>query len=267
VRTARKQMRLSDKAKLFVLIFPLLLVNPSAAQIAPRAGTQPNREPESLAASSHGPTTDSYTSTIHERFAPFLTGDGFRSELLLQNIRLDVPVTVIPALILAEGELKLDPITLAPHSSATLDINSALLAHHLDEPQGVIVVRYDFKTYGAVSSGNLKDLALSDCTMGEIVTYPGTTDFAWPSPPFPANSSTSPTIIDFPAFTGGLKDDHKLAPSTTFVKPYLNKSFMATQFYRYKCSCANNGNYVNVLGPLTITRQVSQNSDGTFNSP
>src|SRR5581483_9394859 len=39
-----------------------------------------------------------------------------------------------------------------PHSSATLDINSALLTHNVTGSQGVIVVRYDFKTYGAVTA-------------------------------------------------------------------------------------------------------------------
>ena len=116
------------------------------------------------------------------------------------------------------------------------------------------------------STGQLADLGVSHCTVGENVTYPGTANpFPWPSPPFPNDSSTNPTVIDLNATLGGLQDDHLLAPSTTFVKPYSASSFTATQFYRYKCACGANANtYVNLVGPLSITRSVSQNSNGSF---
>lgn len=116
------------------------------------------------------------------------------------------------------------------------------------------------------STGHLADLGVSHCTVGEIVTYPGTANpFPFPSPPFPNDAYSNPTIGDINASDGGFQDDHLLTPSTTFVKPYSASSFTATQFYRSKCACgANANNYVNIVGPLSIVRSVSQNSNGSF---
>jgi len=111
------------------------------------------------------------------------------------------------------------------------------------------------------STGNLADL--SACVVGEIVTYPGSANpFPLPSPPFPADSFNNPTIINLAATNGGLQDDHMLSPSTTFVKPYSYSSVTATQYYRYSCSTYQNGAYVNIKGPLSIVRTVSQNGSG-----
>lgn len=131
-----------------------------------------------------------------------------------------------------------------------------------DIGNGTLEIHY---TWGS-STGNVSDLSASGCTMGEIVTYPGSSNpYNPPSPPFPTNNPfTNPTILDFAAFTGRGVDDHGM-PSTTFVKPYSNQSFTATQFYRYKCACGSNANnYVNVAGPLSIVRSVSRNSNGSF---
>jgi hypothetical protein len=134
-----------------------------------------------------------------------------------------------------------------------------------DAGNGVLHFNYTYSS----SDGKYGDLA--SCTLGEIVTYPGTQDpWPWPSPPFPPDSSSNPTIGDFDASKGGpggpgtFTDDHMLSPSTTFVKPYSQQSFTGTQYYRYKCSCASGGQYVNVLGPLSIVRSVSKNSNGTW---
>lgn len=43
----------------------------------------------------------------------------------------------------------------------------------------------------------------------------------------------------------------------------MSASFTATQHYRYTCPCANGGNPVNVMGPLSIARSVA-NSGGTW---
>jgi hypothetical protein len=112
------------------------------------------------------------------------------------------------------------------------------------------------------TSGSLSDLTM--CTVGEIVTYPGTQN-PWPapSPPFPPNTYANPTINDEAATSGTFTDDHLLR-DTTFVKPYSASSYNATQYYRYKCTCSNNGNYVNLQGPLSIARSVSQNSNGSW---
>jgi len=112
------------------------------------------------------------------------------------------------------------------------------------------------------TSGNLADL--SACTVGEIVTYPGGNPYHWQSPPFPANSTSNPTVSDVAATAGAGVDDNFLYPSSTFVRPYSAASFTATQFFRYKCTNINGGNYVNLLGPLSITRSVQQNTNGTW---
>lgn len=95
-----------------------------------------------------------------------------------------------------------------------------------------------------------------------ISRYPKSWPF--PSPPFPPDAYGNPTIGDEPASPGTFTDDHFLTPSTTFVKPYSASSFAATQYYRYKCACSNNGNYVNIKGPLSIVRAVSGNSNGSW---
>ncbi len=59
----------------------MLTIPPSMAQSANPAPTPPAK--------------------IHERFATFLAGDGFKSVLLLENLRPDEPITVTPTLILS----------------------------------------------------------------------------------------------------------------------------------------------------------------------
>jgi len=108
------------------------------------------------------------------------------------------------------------------------------------------------------STGNLADL--SQCTVGEIVSYPGANPFPWPNP---MNRSTpNPTVIDLAATGGGFQDDHQ--PPNSFSTPYTAASFTATQHYRYRCPCSNGGNYVNLAGPINIVRSVAQNSNGTW---
>lgn len=118
-----------------------------------------------------------------------------------------------------------------------------------DTGNGVLHFEY---AWGS-SSGNLSDL--SACTVGELVTYPGTGNYTPPSPPF-NQSFLNPTIIDNPATDGGLLDNHRT--SRGFVTPYTAASFTATQYYRYKCPCKNNGDYVNLAGPISIVRSVSR---------
>jgi hypothetical protein len=104
------------------------------------------------------------------------------------------------------------------------------------------------------NTGNLQHL--SRCFVGEIVTYPGTNDpYSPPSPPFPDVARfDNPTIVDVQATAGALYDSHRI--QGTFVRPFSSSSFTATQYYRYKCPCLNRGNYVNLTGPISITRSV-----------
>jgi hypothetical protein len=108
------------------------------------------------------------------------------------------------------------------------------------------------------SSGKLSDL--SNCMVGEIVTYPGPNPYPWPAP-FPANSPDNPTVTNEPGADGEFTDDNNLEPAMTFVKPYFQNSFTATQYFRYSC---NGGQYVNLMGPLSLVRTVSKDSNGAW---
>jgi hypothetical protein len=108
------------------------------------------------------------------------------------------------------------------------------------------------------STGNKADL--SSCGMGELVTY-NPNDVPFPAP-FPDVSPANPTPTPFNPTTGEATDDH-YTPGT-FRKPYFAKSMTATQVYRYWCPCVNGGAWTTIMGPLYITRSVSQNPDGTW---
>lgn len=87
---------------------------------------------------------------IHERFATFRAGQ-FNSVFLLQNFRSDATVTITPVLMLQKGEMSLDPVTLQPHSTSTVDINAFLRAHGLSDTFGTAAMRYTFSPYDGVS--------------------------------------------------------------------------------------------------------------------
>src|SRR6266436_2653848 len=82
-------------------------------------------KPFAIAAPSTRPADTTPVST-HEKFATFLAGEDFKSVLLLENFRPDLPITFTPALILGAGEIPLDPVTVPAHSTATIDISAAL---------------------------------------------------------------------------------------------------------------------------------------------
>jgi len=99
---------------------------------------------------------------------------------------------------------------------------------------------------------------LSQCSVGEIVTYDGGSPYSPPSPPFPNVAAANPTAGDDVAGNlGTAQDDH--SPGGSFVTPYSSASWAATtQYYRYRCACQRNyPEYVNVMGPLDISRTVS----------
>ena len=98
----------------------------------------------------NGIPTAAKSRPVHERFATFRAGD-FQSVFLFQNFRSDVAVTITPVLIVKQGELSLDPVTLQPHSSATVDITSFLQLHGIADSRGTAVMRYTFSPYDGVS--------------------------------------------------------------------------------------------------------------------
>ena len=149
------------------------------------------------------------------------------------------------------------PMTPAPTGEMTVRPRCAVPTHFrrtsggADEGEGVLYFKYEFDS----STGNLADL--SACTVGEIVSYPGSGPYYFPpSPPFWNVGYINPTIFsDLPATTGAIEDHHRL--NGDFVKPYSSASFTATQYYRYKCPCKNNGDFVNLLGPLDLVRSIT----------
>src|SRR5215467_371364 len=65
---------------------------------------------ESSGPSPFGRPPDPSPVSTHEKFASFLAGEDFKSVLLLQNVRPDLPITFIPTLILNSGEVPLGPV-------------------------------------------------------------------------------------------------------------------------------------------------------------
>jgi len=108
-------------------------------------------------------------------------------------------------------------------------------------------------TWGSDSGiGNYRHL--TNCTVGEIVDYPGEDDpYPWPDPW--TNSSTNPYApTGTPGEVGQLIDQHKYG---AFATPYKVASFSATpQYYRYTCDVCTPGEYENLLGPFSIDRSV-----------
>ena len=113
--------------------------------------------------------------------------------------------------------------------------------------QGILHFAYAWNS----STGSLSDLAA--CTVREYVSYPGNSPFGWPSPPYTQASTTFPVTLGVAATDGASRDTHSYPG---FQQPYQANSFTATQLYQYICPCANNGRPVNLMGPLSITRQV-----------
>ena len=122
-------------------------------------------------------------------------------------------------------------------------------------------------TYGWDSStGRLSDL--SRYRVREYVNFPteGTTNGIYyaPSPPFPAGTKHQNPFAgtEYGAELGGIDDYNGLA-STAFVKPYKAADFLATQYLQYRCPGINNGKYVILSGPISITIAVYPHGNGT----
>jgi hypothetical protein len=90
--------------------------------------------------------------STHEKFATFLADEDFKSVLLLQNFRPDLPIMFRPTLIVSSGELALAPVTVPAHTSTSVDINAALKDRGLSDTRGTISVRFDFSSYGPGSA-------------------------------------------------------------------------------------------------------------------
>ncbi len=104
---------------------------------------------------------------------------------------------------------------------------------------------------------------LVQCTVGEIVGYPGgpgTYNFPTPFPNITVNNpTTSPPLLG--NINAGIFYDTHSTPGT-FRTPYSANSFNATQYYWYSCPCSSGGFPQQMGGNNTITRSVSTNGGG-----
>ncbi len=115
------------------------------------------------------------------------------------------------------------------------------------DASGVLHFQYTWDS----NTGNLADL--SACTVREYVTYPGSSPFNWPSPPYLETSTPFPVTLGGPGTTGTASDTHSYPG---FQQAYTANSFTATQYYQYVCPCSNGGQPVDLMGPLSISRTV-----------
>jgi len=122
---------------------------------------------------------------------------------------------------------------------------------------GILVFEYTWDS----STGRREDL--SNCIVGEIVTYPSAANpYIFQSPPFAFhldNRPDNPTEINLGGQVTGFFDRHKHGG---FVQLYSQVSIRATQYYRYKCPCRSGGNFVNLKGPIYIDRVIAPEGFG-----
>jgi hypothetical protein len=160
-------MRFSLKVVLAqVLLSAVMLQNPFSAQARQDKTSESNPAAEMPAAlpanlkplivatsrEAARNAVESAPAAVHERFANFIADGGFESYLILQNLRLDAAVMVTPVLLLSGEEVALAPLNIPAHTSIKVDINDALMTHGRKETRGIVVARYSFNTYGALSA-------------------------------------------------------------------------------------------------------------------
>jgi hypothetical protein len=111
--------------------------------------------------------------------------------------------------------------------SAPTPVNFQQVGPGVAGQSGLLTFNYSWQS----STGNLADL--TNCQVGQIVTYPGTANpFPWPDPPY-LGSTANPTILWVPADGGVAQDNQSHEP---FQPPYAANSFTSTQDLRYRCS-------------------------------
>ncbi len=134
-----------------------------------------------------------------------------------------------------------------PPPPCAVPVNLVQQGSGTDIGEGFLYSNYRFGS----STGNLQDV--SNCSRGEYVSYPGVGPFIWASPPYASTSTPNPYINDFDA-TGSFQD-FQLNPG--FLRPYFINQFTAVQKFRYRCPCANGGNYVDMRVGINIQRNVN----------
>jgi len=131
--------------------------------------------------------------------------------------------------------------------------------HAATLPDGTLSFKYRWGS----TTGNIADL--TQCQVGERVTYPGGSPFNWPSPPYHA-SSPNPTVAWVIA-TKGVGLDFQYPPTHQagggFVEPYRYNLFIATQQYRYQCLFLNTEAFPG-WSDISITRVVNDQVKGCW---
>jgi hypothetical protein len=157
-----------------------------------------------------------------------------------------------------------------PASGQAVPINF-ILTSASDDGGGALPLLDSFYSWQS-SSGNPADL--SSCSMRENVTYDNTNNatcpnntppqkcYYPPSPPWagggkPGTGYPNPTSPQPGPANGGKSEDQNSVTNLNFVKPYAASSFSSTQYVQYSCG---GGAWINVYGPVAITRTLSNSS-------
>jgi hypothetical protein len=135
------------------------------------------------------------------------------------------------------------------------------------QPGGDLQFVYEWDS----STGLASDL--KNCRVGEIVNYLGTaSQYVFKSPPYnqpdppidnPWISSQAATNFLNPPYSHLGFADHHLAPPFR-TPPYAPDDFVAYQTYRFQCTYYKNNAWTDIIGPISIEKAVSQNSNGTW---
>lgn len=105
---------------------------------------------------------------------------------------------------------------------------------------------------------------LSTCVVNEYVIYPGGgTTYTYPNPPFNETEPVNPFVgTPVNGSDGILADTHFTPTFSSTLIPSTPPA--ALQYYYYQCANVNDGKPVILAGPISITRSVTKNTDGTF---
>jgi hypothetical protein len=137
-------------------------------------------------------------------------------------------------------------------SVRTWPLNMRELTQYRSAADGTLFMKYGWDS----ESGNI--LQLTDITMGEIVYY----NHDWNVPPY-SEARPNPTYRhNWPATTGTMGDTHDYPGFSP--PPYVFDYMTGTQYYRFTDDVLERYNYINIMGPLYISRTIENMSPWTY---